>query len=236
MSVDPEMLMAYADGELDPIAARRVERAIAADPALAGQVERHRALRDQLRRHFDPIAEAPPPAALAALVRDSAKVVPFPSMRPVARVPRAWAGGAVAAALALGVLLGQNLRPGGDDFAAQGDRLVASGAMAQALDKQLASTQPADARLRMLVSFRTANGSYCRTFAKAGQGGIACRENGEWQLRELRSLAPPALRGYRQAGSETAALMADAQELMAGDPLDARAEDAAAQAHWTQSR
>ena len=33
MSIDPELLMAYADGELGPIEAKRVERAIAADPA-----------------------------------------------------------------------------------------------------------------------------------------------------------------------------------------------------------
>ena len=32
MTIDPETLMAYADGELDPLTARRVEKAIAADP------------------------------------------------------------------------------------------------------------------------------------------------------------------------------------------------------------
>jgi len=48
MTIEPEMLMAYADGELDPLNAKRVERAIASDPALAREVERHRALRRRI--------------------------------------------------------------------------------------------------------------------------------------------------------------------------------------------
>ena len=45
MTIEPELLMAYADDALDPLTAKRVERAIAADPALAEEVARHRRLR-----------------------------------------------------------------------------------------------------------------------------------------------------------------------------------------------
>ena len=59
MNIDAQTLMAYADGELDPLAAKRVERAIAADPALAVEVEQHRALRARLIADYAPIAAEP---------------------------------------------------------------------------------------------------------------------------------------------------------------------------------
>ena len=65
MTIDRETLMAYADGELDLLAARRVEQAIAADPSLAEQVERHRALTASLRAAFSVVGQAPVPAPAA---------------------------------------------------------------------------------------------------------------------------------------------------------------------------
>ena len=44
MTVTPEMIAAFADGELGADERRRVEAAIAADPELAAQLERHRRL------------------------------------------------------------------------------------------------------------------------------------------------------------------------------------------------
>ena len=56
---DDELAMAYADGELDPLAAKRFEARLAEEPALAATVEAHRALHARLRddhacdRHVD---------------------------------------------------------------------------------------------------------------------------------------------------------------------------------------
>ena len=237
MSIEPEMLMAYADGELDAVSAKRVEKAMAADPAIAAQVERHRALRTRLRAHFDPIKDAPVPGPLAALIRDSAKVVDLAAVRAAKRpaAPVRWwrSAGAVAAALVVGVVLGQVARPGVDsDFATRGGRLVAGGNVGKALDGQLAETQTASAPVRMLVSFRNGAGAYCRAFQTSVEDGIACREGGQWQVQQLRSATRTAKGDYRQAGSESSSLMVDAQAMMVGDPLDAAGERAAVAKGW----
>lgn len=232
MTIDPEMLMAYVDGELDLVSAKRVEKAAAGDPELAAEIARHRALRDRLRREFDPLASAAPPEAMVALLRDSAKVTDLhPKRRKRAPLLRwATAGGAVAAALALGIVIGQSV-PGADGFATRGGTLVARGETARALDTQLAAASP-DAATRILLSFRNAEGHYCRAFETRAQAAIACREGGDWQVRSLRAVDTAQTTQYRQAGSGSAALMAEAQEMMAGEPLDATAERAAIAGKW----
>lgn len=233
MTIDPETLpetlMAYADGELSPLAAKRVERAIAADPALGEQVARHRALASQLRGAFSAVEHAPVPAALEAMVRDSAKVTPIAPPPPrAAPRPARWIG-ALAASLIVGLLVGRMLPPSGSEagigIALEQGRPVARGALADALDSQLASTQPADAPVRIGLTFRDTAGDLCRTFQQDGLGGIACIVGDGWRLARLYGDMPRQAGAYRQAGST--AMMADAQAMMAGDPLDARAEDQA---------
>jgi anti-sigma factor RsiW len=66
-----EMLMAYADGELDLVARAEIEAAIARDPEVARAVERHRALADHVHTAYDGVLEEPVPDRLAALVAPS---------------------------------------------------------------------------------------------------------------------------------------------------------------------
>lgn len=72
MSVTPEELAAFADGQLEGEARARVAAAIAADPALARQLEAHRALADRLARHYAPIAEEQVPDHLAQMLGGAA--------------------------------------------------------------------------------------------------------------------------------------------------------------------
>lgn len=237
MSIDPEMLMAYVDGELDPIAAKRVERAAEADPALAEEIARHRRMRARLRSAFDPVAAMPPSETLVAMLRASGKVIDI-AAAPAKRdrsLPR-WlpAGGAVAAALALGLVIGRGLPQAGEPFALRDGTLVARGEIAKALDTQLASARPAGENIRIVVTFRGADGDYCRAFEAGAQAAIACRREGGWQIQSLRAASGNATTEYRQAGSASAALMAEAQDMMAGDPLDAADERAAIDAGWTR--
>ena len=51
MTIDVGTRMAYIDGELDEIARRRVERAMADDPALAEAVTRDRGRTQMIARH-----------------------------------------------------------------------------------------------------------------------------------------------------------------------------------------
>lgn len=242
MTIDPEslpeMLMAYADGELDPISAKRVERAIADDPFLADEVERHRQLRAMLEESFGPIAEAPLPEKLRNVL-PSSSVIDFAAARaarPGPLLTRRWGGwgtgGAIAASLVLGLMIGQRIDQG--PVANRGGALVASGKLARTLDTQLASAQPSNSPLRILVSFRDQSGSVCRSFAGEAISGIACRDDRGWVLRETRGGTRAGTTEFRQAGSAEAALLADAQAMMAGDPLDAKAEAAAKSNGWRQ--
>ncbi|MCW3834454.1 anti-sigma factor [Sphingomonas canadensis] len=221
---DDELAMAYADGELDEIAARRFEQRMAEVPALALAVASHRALRAQLSNMFAPVAAEPVPDRLTAMLKP--KVVP---LRPGNRRRVWWTAGAMAASLVLGIMVGQFGRPGGP-VAIADNRLVASGALATALDRQLASDEGAT---RVLVSFQGTDKAYCRVFSSPAVDGIACREGKRWELRHTRAAdSAGQATAYRQAGSADPALMAAAQDMMAGDPLDPAAERRARDALW----
>ena len=226
MTIDPETLMAYADGELDDLSIKRVERAIAEDPALAAQVEAHRALRSRLKAHFDPVAAAPVPEQLSAMLETN--VTDIRERRPRS-LPAPGRYAALAATLVLGLVVGQavdlNPSPVGD----RSGTLVAQAGLQRALETQLASVQPTDAETRIGLTFRNGEGAVCRTFEGRALAGIACRSGGAWQLRNL--VGTPARQSdYRQAGS--AEMLDAAQGMMAGEPMDADAERAALGAGW----
>jgi hypothetical protein len=222
MTIDPEKLMAYADGELDPLAAKRVEKAIAADPALAAQVEQHRMLAASLRTAFAPVERAPIPARIEAMIRESAKVVPL-APRPARRERRFWIG-AIAASLVAGLVAGPLMWPQGDSIGFENGRTVARGEVARALDTQLASAQPEGAALRIGVTFRDRGERLCRTFERGETSGIACASGREWRIERLYGGTAGQSTEYRQAGSSSSAAMADAQAMMAGQPMSAEEE------------
>ena len=235
MTVTSEELMAYADGELEGADKARVEAALADAPDLQARVEKHRALRGSLAVAYAPVLDEPVPARLvnaakAAPVVDN--VVPIGAAR--ARRPwgvREW--GAMAASLVVGLLVGaQALRPDAGPIVASDGALEARGALARALDTQLAADNGA---VRIGVTFRTQAGETCRTFAAdAGAlNGLACHEDARWRVdMAMRGEARPATE-FSTAGSETpAAVLSRVEALIAGDPLDAAAEKAARDRRW----
>jgi len=230
MTIDRATIAAYVDRELDDIAARRVERAAETDPEIASAIVRYRALTATLAAHYDPVAEEAVPERLLDLVEGAGHVdTSFAARREAKRtrfdIPQ-W--GAIAAALVLGLTIG--LRPWlpAGPVAVEGDALVAAGALSQALDTQLASNQPADAPVRIGLSFRDHAGRYCRSFESVAVDGIGCRTKGRWRLERMASGTTAT--AYRQAGSES--LAAAAAKMMAGDALDANAERAARDGGW----
>jgi len=223
MTIEPELLLAYADGELDAVSAGRVERAIAADPALAAEVAAQRALTARLRGGFAGLDAQPLPAGVVALFGRGDNVVALPVAARRRAAPRWW--GAIAASLVAGVLLGQLVPRGGGDLAIEGGTAVAQGSLARALDTQLASTQTAADPVRIGISFRRAGGDLCRTFTRGATDGIACAGKGSWRIERLYGGTGVATTAYAQAGSSE--MMADAQAMATGEPLDAAAERSA---------
>ncbi len=240
MTFDDETVMAYVDGELEPPARAALEAAMAGDPQLAQRVEAQRALRARLQRACAPLLDEPVPERLLSAARGEpqrATVLPLRAREPVRR----WSWpqwSAIAASLVMGALFGPLLlRSSAGPVTTRDGRLLAAGALAQALSQQLASTQAPDTAVRIGLSFRTRDGSYCRSFlvrAPSPLAGVACREPDAWRMQLLAAAAPDAAAGaYRPAAAAMPAAVTQAVDaLIAGEPLDAAAEAAARSRAW----
>ncbi|KAA9020677.1 anti-sigma factor family protein [Sphingobium limneticum] len=225
--IDEAMLIAMVDGELDEVNRRRVERAVAGDPALAERLAQHRRLRERLAGHYAPVAQEPVPDRLRSLLEESEAVVP---MKGPVRRWGGWAmGGAIAASLVLGLGVGRFSGGAAGPIGMEDGVMVAQGPLATALDSQLASAQDG-AGIRIGLTFQRKGGGWCRSFDGA-MAGVACREGEGWQVQQV---LPGAGRetAYRQASSADARVMATVDALMAGGPVDAVGEKAAVAKGW----
>lgn len=251
MNISDELLMAYADGELDaPERASdraTVEAAIKAEPDVARRVEQHRALRRRLNTTFDRVLDEPVPDRLIAVVRGARPAAPVADLenaRAKRAAPRArfslpqWA--AMAASVIVGVLVGHfaltSREPG--QITSQNGQLVAQADLANALSNQLAGDQSPTAPVQIGTSFKSKSGHYCRTFVLHNgdpMGGLACRNGAIWNINALARAepAPDTTGGYRQASSEMPdVIRAQVESQIVGDPLDSSGEAQAKANDW----
>ncbi|GGK01152.1 anti-sigma factor family protein [Luteimonas terricola] len=249
MKIDDQALMAYADGELDPAEAARVEAMVASDPGLAEELARHRALQRRLSAAFDDMLDEPVPGHLLAAARGGDRAtggatgISAASPRREAHTQRrrSWPRwGAMAASLLLGVLLAQGFHAHNartDPLVVDaGGRLHAQGRLAEALEARLASEPEATAEVSIGISFRDAGGRYCRSFVLRGkhaQAGLACRGEAGWQVPVTSEVAAAPGGELRLASTPLpAAVVAELDARIEGEPLDADAERAARAAGW----
>lgn len=240
MTFDEATIMAYVDGECDAVTVKRIEKAMATDAGLAEQVGKARALRDKLAAFYAPVAEEAVPDRLTAMLTSAAATNVDSSFtarktdQEHAKRQRRGMGvaqwGAMAATLALGVVVGQfGLADGSDSpFAQDGSALVASGPLANALEKQLASAQPDDSDYRIGLTFRAKTGNICRSFTGEAVSGIGCREGQQWKM--VSTLPGGSESDYRQASSS--AVNTIAADLMADAPVDAETERKLLESGW----
>jgi hypothetical protein len=241
MTVSPETLLAFIDGELSPEEARRVATEVANDPALAAHTEKHRALKARLQAVSLPrepdsktSAEAViarPPEGLGAAVRP-------PTERPIMAPKQTGKGwipvAAMTIGIALGLLLALSFGPA-SDIKAQGGKATAEGALARALSNQLTAEQDqAGNAPRIGDSFVNSDGYFCRNFTTSGEpdnvlSGIACREGGDWLIR---SLGVTAVSDAAKAPDLPASVRASFNSMIVGRPLDAEGERAARAQGW----
>ena len=228
---EDEKFFAWLDGELTPTEAADMEAKVAANPQLQQLAEQHRALGAQLSGAFDPIAAAPVPERLQAALHPSADVIDFAAAKRARTRPSLTQWAAMAATLALGIFVGTMVPQGPSaPVEVQGGKIYAASALNEALDTQLASAPAADVRIGL--TFRDQAGEICRSFTASASSGLACRNGGRWQLKGL--FAAPEGQGsdYRMAAGMDPNLAALVDSAMAGEPLDAAAEEAAKDKGW----
>jgi hypothetical protein len=235
--VSDETFFAWMDGELDRAEAARVEAAVAADPRLTALADEHRAMQSRLQGAFDRLLDAPVPDATLEAVRNPARadVIDLAEAKK-RRERRNWPSvaqwGSIAATLVIGVVIGTALpdRRNAGPVEAQGGKLYAAASLGKALDAQLASAPAGETRIGL--TFRDHAGAICRSFANPASSGLACRENGRWQLRGLFATPQGQSTDYRMAAGMDPALAALVESSMAGEPFDAAQEQTAREHRW----
>jgi hypothetical protein len=237
MSIDPERLMAFVDGELDAAERREVDEAIAADPTLQAEVQRQRRVRATLAGHYGPVATQEVPDRLRAMLGAEPNAsIDNEDVASLARARERRRGlhvtlGAIAASLVVGVIAGQLFLLGSTPpIATSHGKLIAQDGLAEALETQLASAQSAMAQTRIGLTFIDTQGRPCRTFESRAFAGLACRGNSRWEVVMAAATETSEQPVYRQADSSP--VMDTAQRIMASEPFDAEAERAAVQGGW----
>ncbi|WP_126174066.1 anti-sigma factor family protein [Altericroceibacterium xinjiangense] len=223
MKVSAEELAAYADGQLEPRRQAEIARSVAADPALAAEVRSHRALKAKLSSHFAPILSPSTPEAKPARPGDRVRKPATPKdarphRKPGNRPLWPW----ILIAAVAGFLVALLFFPRGEAEPPPVGGTYLEAPVAQALDEQLVATQPAEATTRILISFRNADGEYCRVFSGA-QEGIACRDSQGWRL------IYPGEGGVSGGASD---LLTRAQEMASSPAFDAAEEQDALDSDW----
>ncbi|WP_428311402.1 anti-sigma factor family protein [Hydrocarboniphaga sp.] len=230
MHLSDDLLSAYLDGELDAEAAARVESALAGDLLAQQRLQQMRANDSALKAAMR-LPDIAPRDPLAARILGSSAPPAVTRIAP-RRASRAASYRAMAAGvggLALGYLLSQALTPGATAVA------VIDASLSGVLDSVASGQASADRATRISLSFKAADGRYCRVFSRSGADygeGLACRDASGWQLVAWDASQGEAAGGYQPAGGND---MLDAvmDRLGGGAALDVQQERALIDAHWS---
>lgn len=247
--IDPLEWQAYLDDEADAGTRARIDAAIAADPALAARLACDRRLQIRVRDAFSDALDEPLPAHLLGMLaaepapqtapashsQGASNVLTLPQRNTHRRLPPAWFGYAVAAALAV-VAVGGAWRQMQSPVRLGDGGLVAGGVLADELDRALASAPNAGSRVSIGLTFRTHEGRICRSFTyreETAMSGLACRHDGAWYVSTLVHTASANESDWRQAASVTTpAVQAAIDAAIVGDAFDAEAERGARDRGW----
>ena len=244
-----EILMAYADGELDRETAEQIAEAAVRDSEVEARIAAFRRSREVARDAFREAADEPVPAALEAsikaLVRDSersdddtpATVVPFSAQRPRRPSPALRWGLALAAtvaAVAIGLggyvagLADRNINPGTIEMAAAIDA-----DLAEALDQVPTGGERVipTGTFHAIASFQSGKRGLCREFDLYRPAmsttvlAVACDRDGSWET--VFAVAMPSAPDVYKPASSVTALEAYLETIEAGSALTTEAEGAA---------
>jgi AcrR family transcriptional regulator len=253
---EDELLSAYIDGLLSPARIELLERRLQQEPDLARRLEQIAQANQAVHDAYAPDIDEPLPQRVLDLLEDArhaetavADVIQLAARRPVT-APQSFSWSAAIAAsitLAVGVLLGTLMSSGGaeTDLA----QLVRAGVVDPGTPLHaVLETGPSgsiqnlgtEIKAMPILSFSAQNGEFCRQIELGGTDvaaeALACRREGGWQLDALGFLPDRPfsgnLGGFRPAGAGSNVIDAVIDERIAGEPLDAAAEQALIGAGW----
>lgn len=231
MSIAPERLMAYVDGQTDAEESARIRAALQSDPALQAQAVFWQTQSQSLRAAFDPIMDEPIPARLRELVAPQAQMLAFPS-----RLGHWRSLGAGIAALAAAALLGFQIgaNPGSALLRSGSEGVWAKGVLASALERQASGP---NAKGPITIAFTLdggPDGVPCRAFRVQSQGldGLACRHSQGWIVLALGTQAKSAPGAYATASGLSAGVLAALEGMQSREALNTEAEAARIKAKW----
>lgn len=232
-----EILMAFADGELDEPVAAAVARVMAQDPAVARKIVEFQQSRRLTRSVFARNLVPDVPNELRAAI--SAQIEAYEMASAAGKEPRpaeakriwssryspmkmALAASLAAVAVASGYVIGQHSQPGAGRLAHLEDPLVLK--ELSRLESGREVELPVG-RMRVVSTYRLPNESLCREFrlqsASTTAGAVACRSD-EWKVTF--ALAEPA-KGAEYVPSSGGDLVDTyLGNLGAGSPLEGEAE------------
>ncbi len=219
MEFSDEVLMAFADRELDPATAREIARRRETDPVLDARIRVFEQTAGLARQALDPIAQEPVPFRLLAAAQGANQAGRREANQDAGRNNKRGGGGfmvsrelmALAASVLLVVGIGagflasvwpEGQAPGG---LAALDACGGAG-LSRALETAASGEQRVDGGCAIVpvASYRDEAGAVCRAFQAASGGrsgggstgpeamaGIACRdEGGNWRTRVAVDLTP----------------------------------------------
>jgi anti-sigma-K factor RskA len=204
MKIDDEVLVAYADGELDAHQAAQVERAVAADSELQARLAALTQAAELTRTLFEAKANEPAPDALvqSILAADphsaSASAIEHTGWwdRLVQwwRLPLPATAFAAVALVAVGVLVGSLLPPGGQPAGSMitAGVIPSGSSLGRLLNDHVsgAIVESGDLRIEAVATFLT-DQRVCREYRATNEApqrreyhaGIAClHEDGDWHV------------------------------------------------------
>lgn len=247
--ISDEMIMAWVDGEADPVDSQHVETYLKQNPAAAERVARFSRTGRDLARMFDQPMREPVPARLLDMVRNGVR--PESRRRPlwsaiVDAVRNASTPMMTTAALA-SVLVASGFIWNAKSFPpnpASGP-VALSAQVQRALDTVASGTSLAigpvggSAAVRPVFTFASNAGGFCRQYEEtlssgSGQTGIACRQdNGEWRIEFKTNVVAAPRTGIAPVERMPLQKLEGAiDRLIKGDVLGAKQEEALIARHW----
>ncbi len=258
--ISDEMLMAYADGELDSPTRARVDAYLGTSIDGVRRLDVYMATGRGLSDLFEQPMHEPVPQRLLDTIAAPAQVLPFP--RTGSARARRWTPSwptAIAASLTLLAAGGSAFWYGnrgtsvadpafGTALSESGARIASEG-LASVLEKgvvgvvadTMLSGKPAS--VKPVFTFATVADGYCRQYvittnATSALGGVACRTaDGQWQVEAQEAFQPSAgaTKEIAPAGGEDGLkdIEAAVDRLISGDVLSSDAEAKVMARGWT---